>query len=98
MRGAIAHMADKTPLFGVKLPDRLVSEKIGESEDGIQRSAQFVAHAGQKLTLEPCSPLHFLTARLQLTILLFNSPLRILCFGYIAQEGIKNVFVSNLNR
>src|SRR5690348_8182302 len=69
MTRIVLNVGHKPLLIGIQRTFELLSKQIAESDDGVQRSPQLMAHAGEEFALE--------TVRsLQLTILFFQPLVR----------------------
>src|ERR1035441_3452536 len=68
MLRVLVYVRDEAPLALVQRTIDLFFEEFREAEYGVQRRAQFVAHAGEKLALQPVGAFRFLISLLQLLI------------------------------
>src|ERR1700731_3194659 len=54
------YVSDVALLAIVQRAVAFIGEEVGETQDGIERRAQFVTHGGEELILEPTTALNFL--------------------------------------
>ena len=68
-----------------------LAEQFGETDDGVERRAEFVVHAGEELALETVCALHFFGAQLEFPgKFLVEGTEALLCqfaFGDITDDG-----------
>src|SRR5580765_6261695 len=58
-------MPEEPVLLFIDRPFQLLGKQLRESDDGVQRRAQLMAHAGQKFVLQPVRSLDFQIAGLE---------------------------------
>ena len=68
MHGIVMDVADEALLRVVERTLALLFEKFGESDDGVQRSAELVAHAGEELAFQLVGVLDFAVAGFQFLV------------------------------
>ena len=66
MQRVLMNMVQEPLLFLVERPFQFLGEQFRETDNCVQRSAKFMAHAGQKFALEPVGAFHFLVAKFEL--------------------------------
>ena len=60
-------MIQKSPLLFIQRPFALFAQQLRKADDGMQRSPEFVAHAGDELALQSIETLCFFLPRLELS-------------------------------
>src|SRR5690349_13416260 len=65
----------------VERPEAFISKKIGEAENGVERSAQFMAHGGEELVFKSAAALGFLFGLDEGDVRGFEAAIRFLDFG-----------------
>src|SRR5579863_9036241 len=80
------HVRDEALLPLVQGPVDLLFEEFGETEDGMEGRPQLVAHAGEKLALQPVGAFRLLISLLQLLVYGANLFFGDLTVGHIAND------------
>ena len=80
MLAAGENVADVFVLVIAHLTNQTILERLGKSDDGVQRRAQFMRHGGQELRLHSAGMLQF-------DIFLLQGALKALALSHIAGRG-----------
>ena len=84
MRTAVVDIADVLDVLPVlDGAIHLVTHDFRESDDGVQRGTQFMAHVGQKLRLRPVGHLRLFLGQVK-------GPLRLAPFGHIPDHHLRH--------
>src|SRR6202046_5455840 len=89
--GINVNMLHKSPLPGVERAFPLFLHKLCETDDGVERGAEFMADAGHELTFELVEAFRFLVPGLQLGHITFlqgpDALFGQLAVGYVANDS-----------
>jgi len=89
--GIDVNVVEKPLLFGIERTFSFFCEELGETDDGVERGAKFVADAGHEFAFELVEALGFLVPCFELGHVAFlqsaDALLRELSVGYVANDG-----------
>ena len=100
MARILLNVSDEPLLIGIQLALQFLCEQIRKADDDVKRRPKLVAHAGEKLALQPVRPLHFTVPDFKLLIcraeLVGELPVyRIdLLFGLLAARDVATIAIT----